>query len=434
MAATSINAGLDILCMVLCCLIALLTFGYIGILSVRSYAASVSDADFWGSPPFGVEWVAGSCKVHDTGISNRGGCWEKSPGSGQLSWSDAVTGGFSECPGWQWCADEGGSCDDCDGGDVMYSGALFANTLPLNLLSSNLNVALFDDMTLADAAVNHVPSDSSTFQILKNVDGPVECTHGAGKPFQTDPWPGQTKACFCLPRRLKDVVTITGPIDPNPKDGLKDGCMGKANSAYVSEASLTAHRRLFESKAAPENVTANGLWALTSGHCRRGVLADTYMYDYNYHVYLNWALVEVQEDSPGQNSLASKLRCAYTYGAPMASYEDKFYRYSGIYHDWKSKIGQVVPCHVRKGGIIGESQCAVALKDPAKMQEDAGTSGPWYPTWWGFLVYGSIFLCPICVCFCFCCLMIAGGFGASEESDNSEGSFSSEESDGEDTP
>jgi len=114
--------------------------------------------------------------------------------------------------------------------------------------------------------------------------------------------------------------------------------------------------------------------------------------------------VEVRQSG----SLVAKLRCAYTYGAPLASYEDKYYRFKGIYDDWNSKIGHDVRCYVRKGGVVGESQCAIALNNPAHMQDDAGTSGPMHPKVWGLVFYGSsISIGFFCMCipafFCLSC-------------------------------
>eukprot|EP00933_Yihiella_yeosuensis_P049412 TRINITY_DN4628_c0_g2_i1.p1 TRINITY_DN4628_c0_g2~~TRINITY_DN4628_c0_g2_i1.p1 ORF type:complete len:394 (-),score=29.48 TRINITY_DN4628_c0_g2_i1:71-1252(-) len=351
---------------IVCFCIGLITFSYIGFINHSELPKKIERSQLWAEPSAGARWVEGKCIIHEAGISDRGGCWRQ--GADSTVFAKGVP--FSECPGLHWCADEGGMCD-CDG-DVLYSGAILHQNLPVEKMAEKKLKEMLPRAKMPE------PGNGNT--VHSKAGTPVKCAHGEGEAFHQDPWPGRQKACFCTPRKLVTLLQHKGPIHP-----LDKYCPAVANSAFQREAGQSITSRRLQGQLS--NLTE--LWEYPEGHCRgrgRGgniFLSDAYL-DKDYQVRLNWALVEVQ-DTSATGGNASKLRCAYTYGAPDVSREDNQDTYMAIYKKWKSYNGSSAPCYIRKGGVCGDSSCAVALNNPLDLPKDHPSFGLVKPVLFMFL-------------------------------------------------
>mmetsp|Transcript_126070 Transcript_126070/g.315013 ORF Transcript_126070/g.315013 Transcript_126070/m.315013 type:complete len:407 (-) Transcript_126070:90-1310(-) len=360
-----------------CCCISLLIFGVIGLTATIAWSGQQGEAQAWGVPN---AWKTQQCKVHSVGVSRRGGCWMSSP---HHAWgADPDPSFFSECPGWHWCANEGQTCEDCNGGDVLFAAASFAGTVPVGNQSA----------------------------VLQKVDGPVVCSADT---FGSDPMPQHTKFCFCKPASITELLHAKGPLEPEGTN-----CTSLANDAFDLEArGIKQSRRLGLSTsdqqlgsgvtiavppeslmreatgASPSNAAvtlAQQKWQLPDGHCNYRFWMQ---FNGEYQVYLPWALVEVQDEG------SSKLRCAYSYGAEVASREEwdqahKFYK------AWKAKESSDMACYVREHGVCGLTGCAVALERPVDMGSQDITSrqfrnGLYYAFCILFALSPLMFLCYI---------------------------------------
>lgn len=306
------GGGFDLICL-LCCFISIFIAGLIGLQNYRNLPGEIEIAKLWASPQNGASWVETTCTVHSAGISNQGGCWEPAPKQGlnlmlQLNRDPLLPDKFSVCPGIHWCADEGGSCDTCHGGDILYSEFLFHGNQPVDHTIGETGDALRETLLKYK-----VPTGAGV--TVHGANQPVQCAHGDGMPFTEDPAPGKSKACFCTPQNVVDLLREKGPIEPSGQN-----CAGLANQAFLSEAN---HRRLREVVSLQALNSTSQQWMYPEGYCRSEdysniLMIDAYALNQDYKVYLNWALVEAEAG----NSSKPSLRCAYEYGAPFASRED----------------------------------------------------------------------------------------------------------------
>eukprot|EP00931_Biecheleriopsis_adriatica_P087941 TRINITY_DN62342_c0_g1_i1.p1 TRINITY_DN62342_c0_g1~~TRINITY_DN62342_c0_g1_i1.p1 ORF type:complete len:430 (-),score=61.32 TRINITY_DN62342_c0_g1_i1:72-1361(-) len=416
---TASGTGCDLIC-ILCCALSIFICGYIAWQNYANLPGQVQASKLWAHPQNGAEWVEGTCKVLRTGIASQGGCWEPAPKQQMNIWQTELNrdpdlpAEFSVCPGLHWCADEGGTCEKCEGGDVLYAGTLFHGNMPIDHTAAGESVR----ETLLQA--KH-PTGKGT--MLHNVNGPVQCSHGDGAQFPEDPMPGQRKSCFCTPKEVVDLVKEKGPIHPDGESGQT--CQGIANQAFTSE---TKSRRLREMISQEALNTTSQLWMYPEGYCRPEdvsniLVSDMYSFNTGYWVYLNWALVEVK--NPGEPE-QPKLRCASEFGAPFASREDNDW-VKEIYKKYRSYADSetTIPCYIRKGGMCGDSSCAVALTNPSELYEKPPPFGPILP-----VVLMILGCCPFCLLCAFCAAVATSRIDQQNESSQLLG----QQSDAEPTP
>lgn len=324
-------------------------FGIFGLWRLLSWPRERDEAKLWASPVSGgtaASWDLHRCKILGVGMASRGGCFSASAYFGTLDF-------FSECPGWRWCADDGGVCD-CPGGNVLFAATTHNGNTP---------VGNFSDA----GGISHY--------IVRDALQPVKCTLGQGhvSSFWGDLKPGEKKSCFCLPRQLSDVIRSFGTI-PGAVDST---LLEMAGRAFASEAAATSAgsrslkaATLDGNRDADSRALVGGLgifeekWMVPDGHCpeREGLVRLDWHAD--AAVFLPWALVEVddQEDFAA-NSPASSLRCAFSYGAEAASREEQSTAALQLYDKWKEQEDKAVACYIRVGGECGNKACAVALED-----------------------------------------------------------------------
>jgi len=304
-----------------------------------------------------------------------------------------------------WCADEGGACSCV--GDVLYSVAIFHSNLPVD------NVVEWD--LKKTVAQSKIPQSGNGNTVHSDGKG-VKCAHGVGEAFSQDPQPFMAKACFCTPKRIVTLLQQKGPIHPEGQY-----CPAVANSAFHEESRHGVTSRRLQGTLPQEvrsisNLTE--LWEYSEGHCHKDS-SERGFFDQDYQVRLNWALVEVKEGSATVGGVF-KLRCAYTYGAPDVSREDRKDNDLDIYKKWKSASGSTMPCYIRKGGVCGDSSCAVALKNPLELPKDHrdfGLAGP--------VLFISLGLLIPAACICFACYLVCDcNHGNSEFSEWSSESYS----------
>jgi len=147
-----------------------------------------------------------------------------------------------------------------------------------------------------------LPSDGLVQQQVARTasSGALRCSHGSELPFQSDPAPGHRKACYCTPQRILDIL--------GERWHQAENCTGVANDAFDPDA---------------------------VGGGRE---------------YLPWALVEL----PDAGGL---LRCAYGFGAPIASQDANLRTAQASAQDWTD----VTTCMVQSIKSPVDC-CAVALR------------------------------------------------------------------------
>lgn len=395
------------------CFASLFVFGYIGWQNFSQMPEKTAAAKKWASPENGAVWAQGKCTVHSTGITDQGGCWHPGPKQevqwwnwGQINRDPELPAHWSVCPGLHWCADEGGTCNDCVGGEVTYAASLFHGNYPYEVEGhggADWSGEVVNEAVVRETLLN-AKTPTSDNVTVRNVAGPLQCGHGDTMPFKVDPAPGRKKFCYCTPKGIVDLVKQKGPIHPSGQF-----CPALTNHAFLSEAKSIKRRRLRDF-VSPKGLlkSTTQKWEFPEGYCRpentaNSFLNDLYLWNQEYNVYLNWALVEVSV--PGSQATSTpKLRCAYEYGAPFVSREDTD-EIKKIYKTWNSSVnmGQV-DCYVRQGGACGMSSCAVAMKPPSELAENPPDFGPVTPVL--FMLLGC---CPYILCFVVICVLVVNG-------------------------
>lgn len=320
-------------------------------------------AGLWVNQP----WEEAQCRVVAAGIANRGAC----PGDKYPPYNDLHINGYSECPGYTFCAYEGDDCT-CEG-QILFAPGLYGDyQMP--------------DMTQATEADRH--------------RGKLKCGVSS---FDSDPAPGTSKACFCLSQELAALVQARGSLD-------EETCLKEGNTRYwdsgsaaspmlmLQETPLLANQGrdafdegvhddefLTEGVDIPQRVapeTENQLEVPDSYDSRRRGGCRT--------VLLPWALVEVSSESVFSRSLSTKrLRCAYEFGAEAVSRETTLSKADKRFQHFKDFIGNDMNCFT-----LGE--CIVGMVSPEELKGDEAVKGS------DQLWIAAKVLVALCVVFSFC--------------------------------
>ncbi|CAE8622119.1 unnamed protein product [Polarella glacialis] len=133
--------------------------------------------------------------------------------------------------------------------------------------------------------------------------------------------PGASKMCFCTPGSTLSLIKKKAPIQPTGID-----CVQLGDTAFDMEGVRAGRgqRRLHEGEMLRVNLSSHfmGKWPIEDGFCGPPAdsqfvsLVDPY-HHYKQNVFLPWALVVVE--AAGE---LPHLRCAYSYGAALASREE----------------------------------------------------------------------------------------------------------------
>jgi len=311
----------------------------------------------------GSQWTQTECRVVSTGVAYHGDC------------DGDKTFPISTCPGVAWCAAAGDMCQ-CQG-TVMYS------------------------------AVAHSGYDMDyNGNVTMESDGEVRCGHAPNGPFPIDPAEGKSKACFCTPRNVTEIIgerhvhrRACTSID---KEEFQEG-----NRRLSSEEEEDMHFQdkededmleslKEENDDEDEDAPAVQMVELEGSNSRRRGwnLFATYCQD----IYQPWALVEVPNGDQSQPG-STELRCGYTYGLPFASRYTDTDQVTEIASNWSG----TVPCWIRNVGVRASDECAVSMEPLDHLGDEEVTIE--HAMYWNYL-----FL--IC---CFCAM----GFGQRNRDPNS---------------
>mmetsp|Transcript_132917 Transcript_132917/g.265230 ORF Transcript_132917/g.265230 Transcript_132917/m.265230 type:complete len:488 (+) Transcript_132917:50-1513(+) len=296
----------------------------------------------------GVPWTNATCELLAMGVA---------------SYKYRTTSAASICPGWTWCSSEGRQCN-CRG-DVVYGSALDGG--------------------------GTWPDWESTLR-KESIKDSISCTSSA---FGGDPAPSVRKHCWCLSSARLDLIaqTMAGPVDSQRCELEGDAAYTRAADSSIltaeegdpirlSSGFSEAHGGLtnpmsefdelieedqekdVEDEALPGQVelleTGDGYDNRRRGGCKS--------------VYSPWALVKV---SAGRFTVGERmrLRCAYLYGAeiasrvPMGAYGVSRATMLEQLVGANGAIGSEVPCKAHGDCTIALTLDSMAHEETVRMHE-----------------------------------------------------------------